>query len=97
MINLIKNIFITFPTALFIGAWKSILFIGINLKTSFSMKEFKQDIKRKLKNRGLNGNHKKIIIFLIFPLFVIASLIATVIMIPVNIFCCSKDYIKNNW
>lgn len=91
------KIIIEFPILLFLGIYKSLLLTGINLKKSFSMKECKLFVKTKLKNKGLHRKNKKIVIILIFPLSILAGLITTIIMIPLNIFfyikcCIEEDY-----
>ena len=94
-----KNIFIVFPFSILYGISHSILLIGYNIKNTFSPIELQRYIKRKAKKEKvhLTKKHLKFLKILFLPAFIIGSLIATIIMIPINTFLCAQDYIKEKW
>jgi len=94
--NLIKNILIVFLISILWGIYRSILLLGYNLKRSFSIKEMEISFQKTSKKKKINPKNKKVYYVWFIPLYVMASLIATIIMVPLNIYLCGKDYFKNN-
>lgn len=86
--NLFK-VLIGLVIALVVGIIKTLKFIPINIKKTFSLKIYKERKKKyKKEKRGTK--------YMPFPIFIFAGLIATIMMIPINLFLCASDSFKEN-
>ena len=81
--------------SLLVGIIKTIKFIPINIKYSFIISDCKKSLKTNRKRIERTGPFKNFIIYIYYPLYILAGLMATIIMIPINFVLCTKDdYIK---